>query len=475
MSNIVRDQPQDIAIALFQFLEDNVERYCVVGDTSDLPSRINGDLDIVVSPRDFSRILDTLHRFCRLYDLRLVQIIQHEQTGLYFVIGWIDAEGIPQFLHPDICSDYRRLGRPFLTAEELLTGRRTSSDKTGHPKGFYEPAPEKDFIYYLIKRIDKGELGKRQARHLTNRWNENADGAKREIARFWSEPHTELLVSAAASGNWRTIESNLTKLHRALRQRVGRRWQCELHEIRRKVSRVFRPTGWWLVLLGPDGSGKSSVSAQVIAAMKPAFRRSHAFHFWPWPAPMQSSAIVTDPHAELPRGAIGSAVKALYYAVRYGAGYLSTMKPMLIRSTLIVFDRYYHDILVDPRRYRYGGPEWLVRGIGKLIPRPHLWLVLDAPAATLQARKAEVSPQECERQRAAYREFAVSLPNALVIDTARPLSLVVTGVCEAMLDCLAHRISRRYRLGSSLTTTQMGPGKAPLCRNSLMGTTIARD
>ncbi len=54
-------------------------------------------------------------------------------------------------------------------------------------------------------------------------------------------------------------------------------------------------------------------------------------------------------------------------------------------------DRHFLDILVDQRRYRYGGPLWLLRLIRRLIPKPDLVNLLDAPPKVLQARKQELS------------------------------------------------------------------------------------
>ena len=59
---------------------------------------------------------------------------------------------------------------------------------------------------------------------------------------------------------------------------------------------------------------------------------------------------------------------AFYILFDYTVGWWIMVRPLLVRSTLVVFDRYYHDLLVNPLRYRYGGPMWLARWIGKLIP-----------------------------------------------------------------------------------------------------------
>ena len=57
----------------------------------------------------------------------------------------------------------------------------------------------------------------------------------------------------------------------------------------------------------------------------------------------------------------------------------------------MLFDRYHGDLLVDPRRYRYGGPMSLARLIVRFMPQPDLVFFLDATPEILLARKQEVS------------------------------------------------------------------------------------
>jgi hypothetical protein len=94
----------------------------------------------------------------------------------------------------------------------------------------------------------------------------------------------------------------------------------------------------------------------------------------------------------------------------------------------VLFDRCYHDVLADPRSYRYGGPAWLTRWVGRGIPAPDLFVVLDASAEVLQARNAEVPPAESAAARAAYRALAGGLPRARMVGGDRTLERVVADV-----------------------------------------------
>ena len=58
---------------------------------------------------------------------------------------------------------------------------------------------------------------------------------------------------------------------------------------------------------------------------------------------------------------------------------------------MIMFDRYYDDMLVDPLRYRYGAPKWTIQLNRGAIPRPDLFLFIDVPENELIRRKNEVT------------------------------------------------------------------------------------
>ena len=201
----------------------------------------------------------------------------------------------------------------------------------------------------------------------------------------------------------------------------------------------------FVTILGPDGSGKSTLIENLERELKGAFRRSSVFHLMPGILKKKkNTGPVTDPHGKPPRSTVMSLLKLLYYLFDYNMGYLFKIRPLLIKSTLVMFDRYFDDIIVDPRRYRYGGPLRAVRWIRKLIPKPDVVFILDVPEEEILKRKQEVSPEEVKRQREAYRNLALELPNAFIIDGSKPSDQVAKQVRDIILDYLNERyISRR--------------------------------
>jgi len=108
-------------------------------------------------------------------------------------------------------------------------------------------------------------------------------------------------------------------------------------------------------------------------------------------------------------------------------------------------------MVVDRRRYRLGLPLRLIQAVGRFVPKPHVVLVLDAPAAVVGARKAELPLDELERQRRAWLELRIPRAEKVVLDASRPLEEVVTEAREAVLAHLERRAIRR-----------LGPGWAAL-------------
>ena len=187
-----------------------------------------------------------------------------------------------------------------------------------------------------------------------------------------------------------------------------------------------------IVILGPDGAGKSSVIHGLMKRLNQGGRVVTMRHLKPRTALLQrgdAGGMVVDPHGKPSRSALVSLGKIGFWLLEEWCAHLFQDK----KNELLICDRYYHDLLVDPRRYRYGGPMSAARLIGKLMPQPDLWLLLDAPALVLQARKQEVPLAETDRQRVAYLEFVGSQKNYRIVDASQPLDRVIADVADAVV------------------------------------------
>ncbi|MDA0322115.1 MAG: hypothetical protein O2923_05290 [Verrucomicrobia bacterium] len=439
--------PSSALRSLFGLLNRSGIAYCVVGMTEDLPEQVEGDIDIVIETTDTESIHTALATFEEETGARLVQVLMHELNARHFIFSWLDEDGMPRFLGPDICGDYHRNGMLLMPAGDILSRRELALDKGGREKEFFVPAPADEFIYYLLKKIDKGQFNDRQAEHLSRVFEANPDGSKQWLEKFWRPPQRRILADAAAGNAWLPVQDSIKSLQRELRGTRSRTWSARRGEWARRIYRLRRPTGIHIVILGPDGSGKSSVVQELGRRLAPAFRRTSFHHFRPhWGRPSFSpDPAATPPHGKPARSWIGSAAKMLYYALDYVIGYACHIYPALVCSTLVIFDRYFDDILIDPARYRYAGPRAWVKMMAPLIPRPDLTFVLSASPEILETRKGELTRDESVRQLDAYRAHSKSRPNVFEIDANQDLDHVVADIGSATLSYMQSRASDRRR------------------------------
>lgn len=213
--------------------------------------------------------------------------------------------------------------------------------------------------------------------------------------------------------------------------------------LRRGDGDPSRSRGFQVAFLGPDGVGKSTVVDRVAALLRPAFAVSEVVYMRPGLLPGRSVPGGPDgstgPHDIPVYAPLPSILKLAFLLTDYIAGYWLTLRPKLARSSLIVCDRYYLDVVADPARYRYGGPAALVDLAARFVPGPDVYVVLTAPVEVIQSRRAEMTPDETAAQLAGYETVAAQHPRILVVDASGTPDEVVATAAWATLSAIAER------------------------------------
>jgi len=198
-----------------------------------------------------------------------------------------------------------------------------------------------------------------------------------------------------------------------------------------ETSPASHGSGRFIVLVGPDGVGKTTVARALLTHHGgPAAY----FHFLPpLSGPLSScpGPALTPPPKAAPGGwPVLGWIRLIRNAARCWVGYLRTVRPALKRSWLVVGDRWMYGYLVQPDALRFHGPDVLARAVLRVLPRPHLIVNLAAPPHVIRERKQELTLSQIEQELLAWSSLRV--PNMQTLDATRPPCDIASDILLAL-------------------------------------------
>jgi len=160
-----------------------------------------------------------------------------------------------------------------------------------------------------------------------------------------------------------------------------------------------------IAFLGVDGSGKSTIINSLKDLNLP-FCKFYYFHLKPRVIRLnKKNDAVTNPHSKAEYNGTISYIKLVHFIMTYWLGFLINFLPFTEKNSLIIFDRYYDDIYIDPKRFRYGGSVDFAKFMKLFIPKPDITFVLTTSPEIIIKRKQEISFKELIRQIGEYQKI----------------------------------------------------------------------
>lgn len=165
------------------------------------------------------------------------------------------------------------------------------------------------------------------------------------------------------------------------------------------MSKV-RQSGRFVVLVGPDGVGKTTVARLLIQRFPGT--TGYVYFRPPLKGPLPSRP----PHGPSPRGVkdkpqqpvIVGWLRLLKNLIWFWVGYLRVIRPAIRSGALVVGDRWGYGYAGQPGPLRFYGPPVISRLAVRLMPRPHLVANLSAPPSIIIHRKDELSLQQAANE-----------------------------------------------------------------------------
>ena len=290
-----------------------------------------------------------------------------------------------------------------------VLARRRRSDIGSGIEGVWVPAPDDAFWTLLLHCIvDKRAVADRHRRRLGELAAEAEPSGELGMLVSATTPpgwDARRIIDAVAAGDWDALLAVGAELPQraAATNPLGARLGALARGVGRLGETAWRMRqgrGFSVAILGPDGSGKSTLSAGIAEGFGVPARRV-PMGLWTGEEGQERSAVAAG---------LAAASRPIKVWRRYLAG-------RFLRATgkLVVFDRYLYDA-----RLPGGPPLGLAKRaffafLGHAAPGPQLVLVLDLPSEVVIERRPEESPDHLASLRERYLDLAGRLPRAHVM------------------------------------------------------------
>ncbi len=423
----------EFLMALFQALEEEGVRFCVLRNYEGFPGKNNGnDVDFQILS---SQLPHAIHALRSIQGTRIVGYSERPSSvAITFVEGVSPAPKVSA-LQVDFNMNFAWKGLPYLPVDAVLEAviPRQAGSLT-----FFVPSAVHEAIISLLSSLLIG--GWLKEKYFPQVQRTFASDRSKVIAalspQFGMKAATRLADSVIDGDRRKMLDCVRTlrvslALHSLLRSPLRNALAIAGHYASESAVRFSPKTLETVCILSTEGRDNSALIESLIVMLK-------------------STAKIVERHSLAPRmgsesreqsGWLVSVTNAVLWLAKEWLSQFAEKKNLTLR----ICDSSYTDLLTDPKSHGYGGPMWFARLAGKLFPSPDLWILLDPDPEGLQSRDWEAPSSEALRQLEACRAFVKTRKSYVILDASKPAARVTEEAYAAIIDTLAQRAARQLK------------------------------
>jgi hypothetical protein len=431
--------------ALFHALGREGLRPCILRNYEGFPSiNMGNDVDLFIRPSELPRAMRALRS---VEGIRIVGYAERRYVANVFLEGVSTSPGM-RLQHIDFNLRLTWKGLPYLTTDAVLEAAisRSAGNLT-----FLVPCPAHEAVISLLASLLVGGwLKEKYFSEVQRKFaRDRSDVIAALLPQFGLKPATRL-VDSVIGGDCRRVLGCVRPLRVSLALRSLLRGPLRSasaivrHYANELAVRLSPGNLETVCILGPDGCDKTTIVETLMPMLHSSAAQVEKQRRTPW-LPFKRQPRESDSRAgssaEAPTGSLTSMARVVLWLLEEWLYRFIGKKNLTLR----ISENSYADLLVDPEKYRYGGPTWFARLAGKLFPSADLWILLDQAAEDIQVRSREFSGTETLRQLEAYRSFVKTRKRHVILDASRTVEIVAEGAYAAIIDTLAKRAGRKLK------------------------------